>query len=478
MPAEKFDFPQRPGPKARRAARPAGWPVRAVALFAHCFTCGKSIGRRAISPMGSSCTASPCCASISPGSAPAKANSPTHVLVECRRSGRRRRSFAQEARRAGDPDRPQPRRRRGAGRRAPHPRGARRGDDRRAVRSGPCHRAVRRAGRRDRQTRTRSRSRWPGGRSASAAACSTISPSKISAERIADLHKALLVFHSPTDDTVGIDNASQIFLAAKHPKSFISLAGADHLISRAERRHLCGARHRGLGRALSRHGGRRSSLTTTRRPGTVVVRETRRGKFQQEVIVGEHRLLADEPVKDGGLDSGPGPLRSAARRARRLHLDDGAALCRPQANSAQAHAGPAAAREDLRHGLRRMRNQRGQDRPHRSRRSFEGDLTAEQRKRLMEIADKCPVHRTLKSEVDIRTVEVAADRRRIERDRACRQSSAYHRRKPRHRPRHCTRIGIGRLRHHAHGAQRQGAGRRGGGDPRARPQERRFMPPI
>jgi len=50
---------------------------------------------------------------------------------------------------------------------------------------------------------------------------------------IADLHKALLMFHSPTDDTVGIDNASEIFLAAKHPKSFISLTGADHLISRA-----------------------------------------------------------------------------------------------------------------------------------------------------------------------------------------------------------------------------------------------------
>ncbi len=53
------------------------------------------------------------------------------------------------------------------------------------------------------------------------------------AERVGALHKALLVFHSPTDDTVGIDNASHIFLAAKHPKSFISLAGADHLLSRA-----------------------------------------------------------------------------------------------------------------------------------------------------------------------------------------------------------------------------------------------------
>ena len=46
------------------------------------------------------------------------------------------------------------------------------------------------------------------------------------------LHKALLIMHSPTDDTVGIDNATRIFVAAKHPKSFVSLAGADHLLSR------------------------------------------------------------------------------------------------------------------------------------------------------------------------------------------------------------------------------------------------------
>src|SRR6516165_3879664 len=52
------------------------------------------------------------------------------------------------------------------------------------------------------------------------------------AKRIANLRKALLVFHSPTDATVGIDNASHIFTTAKHPKSFISLDGADHLLSR------------------------------------------------------------------------------------------------------------------------------------------------------------------------------------------------------------------------------------------------------
>src|ERR1700676_1156303 len=49
--------------------------------------------------------------------------------------------------------------------------------------------------------------------------------------QVTNLHKALLIIHAPTDDTVGIDNATRIFVAAKHPKSFVSLAGADHLLS-------------------------------------------------------------------------------------------------------------------------------------------------------------------------------------------------------------------------------------------------------
>ena len=87
---------------------------------------------------------------------------------------------------------------------------------------------------------------------------------------VAKLHKALLVMHSPTDDTVGIDNATNIFLAAKHPKSFVSLSGADHLLSGEARQRLCRRRHRRLGRALcrarrrrtGRRGGRRSRATS------------------------------------------------------------------------------------------------------------------------------------------------------------------------------------------------------------------------
>src|ERR1700689_1419567 len=113
--------------------------------------------------------------------------------------------------------------------------------------------------------------------------------------RIGALHKALLIFHSPTDETVGIDNASHIFLAAKHPKSFISLAGADHLISR-------GSDAAYVARVISSWADRYLDRAADDQPaddtpdGPVVVRETRRGKFQQEIIVGPHRLMADEPV--------------------------------------------------------------------------------------------------------------------------------------------------------------------------------------
>ena len=126
------------------------------------------------------------------------------------------------------------------------------------------------------------------------------------ATHIGNLRKALLVFHSPTDDTVGIDNASHIFTAAKHPKSFISLAGADHLLSRSGDAvyvaHVVAAwAERYLDMAAD------ASAAKEIAEGTVLVRETRNGQFQQEIAVGKHRFLADEPVQAGGRDTGPGP---------------------------------------------------------------------------------------------------------------------------------------------------------------------------
>src|SRR6185503_2225643 len=126
------------------------------------------------------------------------------------------------------------------------------------------------------------------------------------AARIATLHKALLIFHAPTDNTVGIDNASAIFLAAKHPKSFVSLAGADHLISRqADAAYVANVIAAWAERYLEAVADVEPADHTE--PGEVIVRETGRGQFQQEVIAGTHRLLADEPVAAGGLDGGPSP---------------------------------------------------------------------------------------------------------------------------------------------------------------------------
>jgi uncharacterized OsmC-like protein/alpha-beta hydrolase superfamily lysophospholipase len=223
-------------------------------------------------------------------------------------------------------------------------------------------------------------------------------------ERIKNLHKALLIFHSPTDDTVGIDNASHIFLAAKHPKSFISLAGADHLVSRpGDAAYVANVIAAWAERYLDMTADAEPSEDTA--AGAVVVRETRRGKFQQEVIVGAHRFLADEPVAVGGMDSGPGPydlllaglgactsmtLRLYAER-KQLPLKQTTVRLRHD----KIHAADCAECETKEGMIDRIERAI----------TLDGDLDAEQRARLMEIADKCPVHRTLESEIDIRTVE-------------------------------------------------------------------------
>ncbi len=223
-------------------------------------------------------------------------------------------------------------------------------------------------------------------------------------EHVARLHKALLVFHSPTDDTVGIDNASHIFTTAKHPKSFISLAGADHLISKTNDAAY-------IAHVIAAWAERYLDMPAVAEPaedvaaGTVLVKETRRGQFQQEIVAGRHRLIADEPVKVGGMDSGPGPydlllaaLGACTSMTVRLYADrKQLPLQRTQIRlrHEKIHAQDCAECE-TKEGMI--------DRIERAIR-FEGDLTAEQRKRLLKIADICPVHRTLQSEIDIRTSE-------------------------------------------------------------------------
>jgi uncharacterized OsmC-like protein/fermentation-respiration switch protein FrsA (DUF1100 family) len=220
---------------------------------------------------------------------------------------------------------------------------------------------------------------------------------------LANLRKALLVFHSPTDDIVGIENASHIFTAAKHPKSFVSLAGADHLLSkRNDATYVANVLTAWAERYIERPAERGDEQIEV---GTVLVRETGNGKFQQEVLSGPHRFLADEPIKVGGLDSGPGPydlllagLGACTSMTLRLYAEH-KKLPLERVSVRLMHNRIHA--EDC---LNCETKEGMVDRIDRSI-TMEGLLDAEQRKRLLEIADKCPVHRTLESEIEIRTFD-------------------------------------------------------------------------
>ena len=226
-------------------------------------------------------------------------------------------------------------------------------------------------------------------------------------DKIAHLHKALLVMHSPTDDTVGIDNATRIFVTAKHPKSFVSLSGADHLLSdRSDSAYVADV--------IAAWATRYVDLATvegaaeaTDKPRQVVVRETRASKFQNTVSIGPHHLLADEPQSAGGDDTGPGPydfvlagLGACKSMTMRLYADrksfplERATVTLKHNKIYARDCEECETKEGM---LDQIEVAIG----------LEGPLDADQRKRILEIADKCPVHRTLTSE--IRIVTRAAD---------------------------------------------------------------------
>ena len=220
---------------------------------------------------------------------------------------------------------------------------------------------------------------------------------------VTNLHKSLLIMHSPTDDTVGIDNATRIFVAAKHPKSFVSLADADHLLSqRRDSTYVADVIAAWAERYIESVAPEQAAVTGDA-PRQVVVRETRNSKFQQTVTVGPHRMLADEPVAAGGEDSGPGPydfllsaLGACKSMTMRLYADrKSLPLERATVtlSHSKIHAQDCAECETKEGMLDQINVAIG----------LEGALDAEQRKRILEIADKCPVHRTLTSEIRILT---------------------------------------------------------------------------
>ncbi len=221
-------------------------------------------------------------------------------------------------------------------------------------------------------------------------------------DQVHNLRKALLVMQSPTDDTVGIDNATRIFVAAKHPKSFVSLSGADHLLSQRRDSSY-------VAEVIAAWATRYVDLAAVPaaeaqdKPRQVVVQETGNGKFQNTVAIGPHHLLADEPRSAGGDDSGPGPydflltaLGACKNMTMRLYADRKSfPLTRATVtlNHSKIYAKDCAECETKEGMLDQIEVAIGLD----------GPLDADQRKRILEIADKCPVHRTLTSEIRIVT---------------------------------------------------------------------------
>lgn len=227
-------------------------------------------------------------------------------------------------------------------------------------------------------------------------------------ERLAELGAALLVMHSPTDQLVGIENARRIFDAARHPKSFVALDDADHLLTKAADAEYVA---RILGAWATRYAvepGTRPAEAPSSGQGRVEVSENGEGPLGQRITVGRHVLGADEPAP-AGLDSGPNPydlllaaLGACTSMTLRLYAErKGWPLdhVTVQLRHSRIHAADCADCETSTGMLDHI------DRVIR----LDGNLDDEQRRRLLQIAERCPVHRTLRSEVEIRTTEDTED---------------------------------------------------------------------
>ncbi|TCO70934.1 bifunctional alpha/beta hydrolase/OsmC family protein [Rhodovulum euryhalinum] len=218
-------------------------------------------------------------------------------------------------------------------------------------------------------------------------------------DALARLNRALLVMHAPRDEVVGIGNATEIFTHAKHPKSFVTLDSADHLISRPEDAdYAAGVIAAWAARYLDLHD---PAPPPGAPEGVVRVTEADPAGFQQDVTSGRHHLTADEPDSYGGTDRGLSPygLLAAALGActsmtiRMYARRKGWPLDGVQVDVThdKVHAQDAEARSGQKVDLFRRAIR------------LAGDLDKDQRDRLIEIADRCPVHQTLERAARIET---------------------------------------------------------------------------
>jgi putative redox protein len=213
-------------------------------------------------------------------------------------------------------------------------------------------------------------------------------------KELKSLRRALLIMHSPQDTIVGIDNAAEMYQFAMHPKSFITLDGADHLLSNKEDSIYAGEVIATWSRKYLEFPDE-SDLNTMKQ---VVVRTGESG-FLTEVKAGSHRLLADEPSSVGGTDLGPSPyefisigLGACTAMTLRMYAD----RKKWPLKEVTVHL------EHSKEHVEDMGDEKGVPLNRFSRiLELEGDLDEGQRTRLLEIADKCPVHRTLEGPIVI-----------------------------------------------------------------------------
>jgi len=233
------------------------------------------------------------------------------------------------------------------------------------------------------------------------------------AKRIRELRRSLLVLHSPIDRVVPVDNARQIFEAARHPKSFVSLDSADHLLDKpADARYAAGVIAAWARRYLPalEEENKAGDADAAGSGGSVQVAERGTGMFTVAISAGRHTWLGDEPASVGGDDLGPSPydmltaalgactamtLRMYARQ-KKWPLEN----VRVVLKHSKVHASDCADCETRTGKIDRIEREV----------YIEGPLDEDQRSRLLEIADKCPIHRTLHAEVEVitRIGEVAA----------------------------------------------------------------------
>lgn len=213
---------------------------------------------------------------------------------------------------------------------------------------------------------------------------------------IGSFGKALLVMHSPQDDTVGIDNASKIFFAAKHPRSFVSLDGADHLLTKKEDSIYAG-------NVISNWALRYIDFQeeTKPRPKNQVTVRTGSDKYTTDIVSGKHHFRADEPKSVGGNDFGPNPydlllasLGSCTSMTLRMYAD----LKGIDLEEVTVHLSHA---KDYDLDCEDIESQKSKIDIIERTIELKGNMTQEQRQRMLQIADKCPVHKTLHSEVKV-----------------------------------------------------------------------------